>query len=95
MSRILIAPSRYVQGEGAINEIGVNAARLGTKALFTGGKEPYRVSALQLRQALAQRKSDVTGNTSTANARPTRSTGWWRLREVQDAILLSARAGGR
>jgi len=38
MSRILIAPSRYVQGEGAINEIGVNAARLGTKALFTGGK---------------------------------------------------------
>jgi glycerol dehydrogenase len=38
MSRILISPSRYVQGEGAINEIGVNAARLGTKALFTGGK---------------------------------------------------------
>ena len=38
MSRILLSPSRYVQGEGAINEIGVHAARFGKKALLTGGK---------------------------------------------------------
>ena len=38
MSRMLIAPGRYVQGAGAINEIGVHAARMGTKALVTGGK---------------------------------------------------------
>jgi glycerol dehydrogenase len=39
MSRILISPSRYVQGEGAVNEIGLHAARLGTKALLTGGRK--------------------------------------------------------
>jgi len=38
MSRMLIAPGRYVQGAGAIKEIGVHAARMGTKALVTGGK---------------------------------------------------------
>jgi glycerol dehydrogenase len=38
MSRMLLAPGRYVQGAGAINEIGTHAARMGTKALVTGGK---------------------------------------------------------
>jgi glycerol dehydrogenase len=35
---MLLAPSRYVQGAGAINEIGVHTANLGSKALVTGGK---------------------------------------------------------
>lgn len=43
MSRMLLAPSRYVQGAGAINEIGIHAARMGTKALFTGGKTALSV----------------------------------------------------
>jgi glycerol dehydrogenase len=43
MSRTFLAPSRYVQGAGAITEIGIHAARLGTKALFTGGKTALRV----------------------------------------------------
>ncbi len=38
MSRMFLSPSRYVQGAGAIAEIGVHAARLGAKALFIGGK---------------------------------------------------------
>jgi len=38
MSRMLLAPGRYVQGPGAVNEIGEHAARLGSKALLTGGK---------------------------------------------------------
>jgi len=38
MSRMLLAPSRYVQGPGAINDIGEHVARLGSKALLTGGK---------------------------------------------------------
>lgn len=41
MSRILLAPRRYVQGEGAIHEIGIHAARLGAKALLTGGKRAF------------------------------------------------------
>jgi len=43
MSRMLLAPSRYVQGAGAIAEIGIHAARMGTKALFTGGKTGLNV----------------------------------------------------
>lgn len=38
MSRLLLAPSRYVQGQGAIAEIGTHASLLGSKALLTGGK---------------------------------------------------------
>lgn len=43
MSRILLAPGRYVQGAGAINEIGEHAARLGTKAVIIGGKTALKV----------------------------------------------------
>jgi len=36
--KILISPSRYVQGAGAINEIGEQAKNLGSKALIIGDK---------------------------------------------------------
>ena len=39
MSRMFLAPSRYVQGAGAIAEMGIHAARMGTKALFTRRKD--------------------------------------------------------
>ena len=38
MTRILIAPSKYIQGSGAIHEIGKYASNLGSKVLVTGGK---------------------------------------------------------
>jgi len=38
MSRMLLAPGRYIQGVGAMNEIGSHAANLGSMALLTGGK---------------------------------------------------------
>jgi glycerol dehydrogenase len=38
MSRMLLAPGRYIQGAGAIKEIGEHAVKLGGKALLTGGK---------------------------------------------------------
>jgi glycerol dehydrogenase-like iron-containing ADH family enzyme len=38
MTRIFIAPSKYIQGSGAIGEIGKYASPLGKKALVTGGK---------------------------------------------------------
>ena len=43
MSRMFMAPGRYVQGAGAIAEIGIHAARMGTNALFTGGKTALNV----------------------------------------------------
>lgn len=38
MTRILIAPNKYVQGSGAIHELGQHASPLGNRALVTGGK---------------------------------------------------------
>lgn len=38
MNRIFFAPSKYVQGAGAINSIGAYAEKLGTSALLIGGK---------------------------------------------------------
>ncbi len=38
MSRMLLAPGRYIQGSGAIHEIGSHAVKFGKKALLTGGK---------------------------------------------------------
>ena len=38
MSRVFIAPSKYVQGSGALQEIGRYASVLGSKALVIGGK---------------------------------------------------------
>lgn len=37
MSRMLLAPGRYVQGAGAIDEIGTYAISMGRKALIVGG----------------------------------------------------------
>jgi len=45
MSRMLLAPGRYIQGAGAINEIGEHAVKFGTKALVTGGKTALSVSS--------------------------------------------------
>lgn len=56
MSRMLLAPRRYVQGAGAINEIGTHAARLGTKALFTGGKTASAVCGETVLASLASSK---------------------------------------
>lgn len=56
MSRILLAPNRYVQGSGAINEIGEHAARLGSKALLTGGKKALSVCAGLIEASLSAKK---------------------------------------
>lgn len=54
MSRMLLAPSRYVQGNGAINDIGIHAGRLGGNALLTGGKTALARCALAIQSSLSQ-----------------------------------------
>ncbi|UCG14869.1 MAG: glycerol dehydrogenase, partial [Deltaproteobacteria bacterium] len=54
MSRMLIAPGRYVQGAGAINEIGSHATEMGSKALLTGGKTALSVCGQQIQDSLAK-----------------------------------------
>jgi glycerol dehydrogenase len=50
---MLIAPGRYVQGAGAIQEVGMHAAKMGTRALVTGGKTALSVCGRQIQDSLA------------------------------------------
>jgi len=54
MSRMLLAPGRYVQGAGAINEIGAYAAKMGSKALLTGGQRALSFCGQAIQDSLAQ-----------------------------------------
>jgi glycerol dehydrogenase len=51
---MLLAPSRYIQGPGAINEIGTNAARIGTKAMVIGGRTALKVAWKAVKRSLDQ-----------------------------------------
>lgn len=56
MSRMFLAPGRYVQGAGALGEIGVHASRLGTKALLLGGNTALNVCADTVEASLSPNK---------------------------------------
>lgn len=58
MSRILLAPGRYVQGAGAIAEIGNFVSSMGKKALVIGGKRALALSADQVKASLAAQDVD-------------------------------------
>jgi len=58
MSRMLLAPGRYIQGAGAINEIGSHAARIGSKALLIGGKTALSVCGQAIQESLGKENID-------------------------------------
>ncbi|WP_319548196.1 glycerol dehydrogenase [Desulfogranum marinum] len=55
MSRMLLAPNRYVQGAGAISEIGEHVISMGSKALITGGKTALETCGEQLKESLTEK----------------------------------------
>ena len=55
MSRMLISPSRYVQGAGAIMEIGLHTERFGTCALVIGGKTALTLCGRDISDSCAER----------------------------------------
>lgn len=54
MSRIMISPSRYVQGAGAIHEIGAHVNMFGSKALVVGGKNGLSVVEESVKASFAE-----------------------------------------
>lgn len=56
MSRMLLAPGRYVQGPRATDEIGNHASRLGTKALLMGGKTALSTCASAIEVSLKDKQ---------------------------------------
>jgi len=55
MSRILLAPSRYIQGAGAIAEIGFHASRLGDSAFAIGGKTALSICGAAIEVSLLEK----------------------------------------
>ncbi|SEH44814.1 glycerol dehydrogenase [Magnetospirillum fulvum] len=53
MSQMLLAPRRYIQGDGAVAEIGLHAARLGTRALLVSGRRALAACGGPIEAALA------------------------------------------
>jgi glycerol dehydrogenase len=53
MSRTLLAPGRYVQGAGAVSEVGSHAARLGRNGLIIGGKTALALCGSDIETSLA------------------------------------------
>jgi len=54
MSRMLLSPGRYVQGVGAIREIGLHTAKIGTCAFVIGGKTALSLSWTDIQASLAE-----------------------------------------
>ena len=52
MSRILLAPGRYVQGAGAIDEVGLHASSLGDSVFAIGGKTALSICSDRIEKSL-------------------------------------------
>lgn len=55
MSRMPLAPGRYIQGAGAIREVGIHAGRMGTSALIIGGKTALSPCGADIQANLAKK----------------------------------------
>ncbi|SDE51990.1 glycerol dehydrogenase [Sporomusa acidovorans] len=60
MNKIMISPSRYVQGADAIADLGKHVAPLGTKALVLGGKRGLGAIENLLSASLKEQQMDYT-----------------------------------
>ena len=55
MSLLFCSPGRYIQGAGAIKEIGGHAARLGSSALLVGGKTALSLTGSEIGASLTEK----------------------------------------
>jgi glycerol dehydrogenase len=53
---MLFSPGRYIQGAGAIKEIGLHAARLGRSALLVGGKTALALYGREISASLEEKR---------------------------------------
>lgn len=73
MAVTVISPSRYVQGRGAMNDVGMYAAKLGSKALCLISAGGIGRVGERIKRALPKARLPSSLRNSTANARGRRS----------------------
>lgn len=95
MSRMLIAPGRYVQGAGAVNEIGSHAVKMGSKALLTGGKKALAACAQQIQESLAKEKISCHQEVFRGECSDQEIERLVGIAKAQSADLIIATGGGK
>jgi glycerol dehydrogenase len=95
MSRMFLAPGRYVQGAGAIAEIGIHAARIGTKALFTGGKTALNVCGSMVEASLKDNKVGCRKEVFNGECSDKEIGRLVSVAKVNSADLVIAAGGGK
>ena len=95
MSRLLIAPGRYVQGAGAINEIGSHATEMGSKALLTGGKTALSVCGQQIQDSLAKENIGCYQEPFMGESSDKEINRLVEIAKANDADLIIAAGGGK
>jgi glycerol dehydrogenase len=95
MSRIFIAPSKYIQGGGAICEIGKYAPALGSKALVTGGKRALATAQGAIENSLGKAGIDIVLEGFRGECSQTEIKRLMGVVEGNGADLIIAVGGGK
>lgn len=76
MAKILISPSKYLQGAGEMKNIGTYAAKCGKKALVLISQGGYRRIGTMIEESFREATATLFLIISTASAVRVRSTVW-------------------
>jgi glycerol dehydrogenase len=95
MSRMFLAPSRYIQGAGAVTEIGIHAAGAGTKALFMGGKTALKVCGASIEASLTDHRVGCHTEVFNRECSDKEIARLVRVAKANGADLVIAAGGGK
>lgn len=95
MSRMLLAPGRYIQGAGAINEIGSHAATMGSNALLTGGKRALSFCGEAIQTSLKEHKLGCHQEQFRGECCDTEINRLLKIAKDKGADLIIAAGGGK
>jgi len=92
---MFLAPGRYIQGAGAIAEIGIHAARMGAKALFIGGKTALNVCGSVVEASLKDNKVGCHKDVFNGECSDKEISRLVSMAKANGADLIIAAGGGK
>ncbi|QNB47997.1 iron-containing alcohol dehydrogenase [Thermanaerosceptrum fracticalcis] len=95
MIKVMIAPSRYVQGPGALKELGKHCALLGKKGLVTGGTRGISSTKDVIEQSMAQSGVEVIFEKFNGECSKKEITRLKELAEGEGADFIVGVGGGK
>jgi glycerol dehydrogenase len=95
MSRVFIAPGKYVQGSGTLQEIGKYASVLGSKALAIGGRRALAVTQRTIESSLGQAGMSIVVDGFRGECSQTEIKRVTGIAKRKSADLIIAVGGGK